>query len=117
MQILHGVGRHFTSLSTSQIAVYEKVGIKFTIGGMIRLIGSQAGYSAALLYIMSLAVSKISVLILLRQITPVISHRRLTLVTGAFVVIWSLASFLASSFSCQVPRAWEIVGPHCFNQV
>ncbi|KAL8814862.1 MAG: hypothetical protein Q9223_005954 [Gallowayella weberi] len=58
IQILNGVGRPLESLTAHQIDMYQK-----------------AGYASELLYIISLALSKISVLILLRQITPVKNAR------------------------------------------
>ncbi|KAL8670873.1 MAG: hypothetical protein Q9168_004604 [Polycauliona sp. 1 TL-2023] len=64
IQILHGVGRPLKSLDGPQIDVYEK-----------------AGYATELLYIISLALSKLSVLVLLRQISPVDLHRKLTALT------------------------------------
>jgi len=70
-----------------------------------------------MLYILTLIVSKVSVLILLRQITPVRLHRRLALWVGVFLVVWGLASFVSSGFQCRLPAAWKILGEHCMDQV
>ena len=77
----------------------------------------QAGYSSDLLYILTLTMSKISILILLRHITPVTLHRRLAVAVGVFVGTWGVASFFASAFRCSLPAAWAILGRRCFNQV
>ena len=78
---------------------------------------AQAGYSADLLYIIALAISKISVLVLLWQLTPVTSHRQLTLGVGLFIAAWTLASFFASCFQCPVPATWMILDQDCFDRV
>lgn len=77
----------------------------------------QAGYSADLLYITALAISKVSVLVLLWKITPVDVHRRVTLGVGSFIAAWTLASFFASAFQCSVPDTWMILSQHCFDRV
>lgn len=78
---------------------------------------TQAGYSADLLYIIALAISKVSVLVLLWQITPVAVHRRMTLGVGSFIAAWTLASFFASVFQCSTPDTWMILSQHCFDRV
>lgn len=100
VQTYNGVGRPFESLTISQIRTYEK-----------------AGYSADLLYIIALAVSKVSVLVLLWQLTPVTSHRRLTLGVGLFLAAWTIASFFASCFQCPIPETWMILDQDCFDRV
>lgn len=77
---------------------------------------TQAGYSADLLYIIALAISKVSVLVLLWQITPVAVHRRMTLGVGSFIAAWTLASFFASVFQCSTPDTWMILSQHCFDR-
>lgn len=99
VQTYNGVGRLLESLTTSQVATYEK-----------------AGYSADLLYIIALAISKVSVLVLLWQITPVAVHRRMTLGVGSFIAAWTLASFFASVFQCSTPDTWMILSQHCFDR-
>ena len=78
---------------------------------------AQAGYAADILYIIALAISKASVLVLLWQITPVGVHRRMALVSGSLIGMWTLASFVAAIFQCSVPDTWTILSPHCFDRV
>jgi hypothetical protein len=77
----------------------------------------QAGYSSELLFVINLALSKISVLVLLRQITPARPHQIAALSTMVLIGIWSVASFFASAFQCGIPNPWEILGSRCFHQV
>ena len=117
IQVLNGVGRHLDSLSGSQIMASEKASNPSmrTIDRKVTM--RQAGYSSDLLLVISLGVSKISILILLLQISPVTLHRRLAAMLGGFIVIWSIPSLLASAFQCDLPSAWMIVEGRCFDQV
>lgn len=78
---------------------------------------AQAGYSAEILYIIALAISKASVLVLLWRITPVGGHRRMALISGTLLGMWTLASIFAAVFQCSVPDTWAILSPHCFDRV
>ena len=78
---------------------------------------AQAGYSADILYIIALAISKASVLVLLWQITPVGVHRRMALISGSLIGMWTLASIFAAVFQCSAPDTWTILSPHCFDKV
>lgn len=78
---------------------------------------AQAGYSAEILYIIALAISKASVLVLLWRITPVGVHRRIALISGSLIGMWTLASIFAAVFQCSVPDTWTILSPRCFDRV
>lgn len=99
VQTYNGVGRRFDSLTTSQKARYEK-----------------AGYSADILYILSLGISKIAVLVLIWQITPVSQQRRLALGAGSLILAWTVASFFAAVFQCSPPNTWLLLGQQCFDR-
>ncbi|KAI9849538.1 MAG: hypothetical protein M1837_004158 [Sclerophora amabilis] len=100
IQIENGVGQHQGHLSTSQIDTFEK-----------------AGYASNLLFISSLAISKLSTLCLLLQITPIALHRRLALALGAAIITWTVTSLFASAFQCRLPSPWEMLGTRCFDQI
>ena len=117
IQVLNGVGRHLDSLSRSQIMASEKASKPSMRTIDSKLTMRQAGYSSDLLLIICLGVSKISILILLLQISPVTLHRTLAAMLGGFIVIWSIPSLLASAFQCDLPSAWMIVEGRCFDQV
>ncbi|KAL9030049.1 MAG: hypothetical protein Q9196_001785 [Gyalolechia fulgens] len=61
----------------------------------------RSAYASNFLFFASLALSKIAVLILLRQITPVISHRRLALAMGGVITVYTCAYLFANAFQCD----------------
>lgn len=77
----------------------------------------QAAYSADMLYILALAISKVAVLVLLWHITPIAMHRRVTFIVGSFIAVWTFASFFASAFQCSLPDTWTILSQDCFDRV
>lgn len=77
----------------------------------------QFDYASNLLFILNLCFAKLSVLQLLRLVTPVKLHLRLVLGAGAFVILWSIASELASAFQCKTPNTWKVIGNQCFDRV
>ncbi|MCJ1249816.1 hypothetical protein MMC30_007042 [Trapelia coarctata] len=100
IQNQNGIGRHQSSLSQSEILVFEK-----------------AGYSSDLLFIVNIALSKIAILILLRQITPVPLQRRFALSLIAFIACWGISALFASAFQCPLAYAWDLFSTQCFNQI
>ena len=70
-----------------------------------------------MLYISTLAFSKLSVMLLFRRITPVKAH--LTVIWGAIglTATWGLASFITTIFTCKFPHVWALFGKECFKQV
>lgn len=118
IQISNGIGRHRDSLTVAQIDRYEKVSkahMEKYLSDWLR--NYKAEYAASLLFIASVAISKVSILVLLRRITPMASHRILILAVGAFIAAWTVASLFASAFQCTLPNAWRILHNRCFNQV
>ncbi|KAI9702963.1 MAG: hypothetical protein M1836_008177 [Candelina mexicana] len=102
IQIFSGTGNSIESLPVSEVERYQKT-----------------AYSSELLYIVTLFISKISVLMLLRQITfraiaPL--HRRLVFILGSVLTMWSVASAISSAFQCRLPTVWMVLGEDCFDQ-
>lgn len=77
----------------------------------------QADYSSNLLFIASLAVSKISSLFLFCQITPVVLYRRQALALGALITLWTVTCLVASALQCWLPSPWKSLSTQCFDQV
>jgi hypothetical protein len=77
----------------------------------------QAGYASNLLLMPCLSISKVAVLLLLSNISPVIAHFRTIVVIGGFIALWTVTSLFAAAFQCEAPNRWAILGPLCFNQV
>ena len=68
-------------------------------------------YTAQLLSIASMAFSKISVVMLLKRITQILSNSYK--IGLGMVVIWGIFSFLAMAFQCQLPKPWTFVPSQC----
>ncbi|KAL8932201.1 MAG: hypothetical protein Q9211_006463 [Gyalolechia sp. 1 TL-2023] len=100
LQTSHGAGRHQESLSASQLDKYYK-----------------CDYASNLLFILNLGCAKLSVLQMLKAITPVKQHIRMVMGVGAFVLVWSFASLLVSAFQCGVPETWNPIGNQCIDRV
>ncbi|KAL9010554.1 MAG: hypothetical protein Q9173_004521 [Seirophora scorigena] len=99
MQTSNGLGQHQAALSASQLDNFDKF-----------------GYASNLLFIINLCFAKLSVVQMLRTITPIKLHVRIVLGTGAFVVLWSFASELASAFQCKPPNTWKVTGNQCIDR-
>ena len=112
-----GLGQHESSLSQLNLSVYQKVPRPRSSRQSAQLMTVQAAYAGDLLYILSLTFSKISLLILLRLITPVRLQGQFISALGAALLLWGLTALLAAAFQCQVPRVWEILGNQCFHVV
>ncbi|KAI4282999.1 MAG: hypothetical protein L6R35_005268 [Caloplaca aegaea] len=99
LQTSNGLGQHEAALSAFQMDNFYKF-----------------DYASNLLFILNLCFAKLSVLQLLRLVTPVKLHLRLVLGAGAFVILWSIASELASAFQCKTPNTWKVIGNQCFDR-
>ncbi|KAL9599547.1 MAG: hypothetical protein Q9219_003791 [cf. Caloplaca sp. 3 TL-2023] len=81
VQTSNGVGQHQSALSSSQLDRYFK-----------------CDYASNLLFIFNLCLAKLSVLQMLRTITPVKQHVRMVTAVGGFVLLWSLLSAFVAAF-------------------
>ncbi|KAL8968192.1 MAG: hypothetical protein Q9197_005013 [Variospora fuerteventurae] len=99
LQTSNGLGQHEAALSAFQMDNFYKF-----------------DYASNLLFILNLCFAKLSVLQLLRFVTPVKLHLRLVLGAGAFVTLWSIASELASALQCKTPNTWKVIGNQCFDR-
>jgi hypothetical protein len=77
----------------------------------------QSTYAADLLYIVNLCLVKLSVIVLLHNITPVKFHKRLGLVLGIVTVLWALSAVFATAFQCRLPNPWMTIGNRCYSRV
>ncbi|KAI3390863.1 hypothetical protein diail_8473 [Diaporthe ilicicola] len=95
----NGLGKRESSLTESQLIIYEK-----------------SVYAADFLYIATLFFSKSSVLVLLRALTPVRNHQLLTYALASVLGLWAMSSLFAVGFQCSAPQKWAIVDGDCINQ-
>ena len=88
------------TLSSSQIEIFAK-----------------SGYAAELLYILTLGCAKLSIIMLLRLLTPDQRHQRIALGVGAFIAAWGVFSFFAAAFQCSAPDVWSSIDNTCDGRV
>jgi len=78
---------------------------------------TQCVYASTILYLLTLSLAKASTLI---TIARLIGHKNSlgkVRVTGAVVLLWSIASIFAVAFQCRLPRPWDYLGGRCFDPV
>ncbi|EAW13293.1 uncharacterized protein ACLA_017400 [Aspergillus clavatus NRRL 1] len=96
--VAHGFGDHFDTVSTQDFVQVMK-----------------AQYAAFILYIGSLCLSKLSLSMFIRNLTPVHKdHLHAAILQGLIVVLAVIAIF-GTAFRCQLPRPWDYVYGKCFN--
>ncbi|KAL8857575.1 MAG: hypothetical protein Q9178_005903 [Gyalolechia marmorata] len=74
LQVANGLGKHADTLSASQLDKFDKI-----------------DYASNLLFILNLCLAKVSVLQMLRTITPIQQHVRMVLGVALFVLVWSMS--------------------------
>lgn len=98
--IQNGLGKYQDLLNTTQLQSVDK-----------------ALYANDLLYILSLSLSKISVLELLQGLAVVDKHKTIAKWTSYFVGIWTLAIIIPPLFRCSLPQVWNSQSNNCINMV
>jgi len=98
MAVQHGVGKRERLLSTTQLDDVQR-----------------ADYAADLLYILVLALAKISVLQLLRRLAVIKLHQRIANGTMVVVMAWTIPSWFALAFRCGIPNPWDSKSGHCMD--
>jgi hypothetical protein len=95
-----GFGKPFNTLSTDKANEIMK-----------------AALAANILYVVSLALSKLSLLLLLAKLSPNKRHQRVMHGIGIFVTVFTVISVFVVSFSCSVPKTWDYASGRCINRV
>ncbi|KAL8947503.1 MAG: hypothetical protein Q9222_006222 [Ikaeria aurantiellina] len=98
MEVSTGLGRHVYHLTATDKIRFQK-----------------SYYAAGLVYIPCICLSKLAVLLLLRKITPIVSHRRQILATEYLTVGWALIAESVLIFQCKMPYPWAILQDHCID--
>lgn len=96
----NSLGRHASHTTASQEVLFQK-----------------SYYAAVLLYIPCICLSKLAVLFLLRNITPVATYRKITAAVGVFTVAWAMAAEIAMAFQCRLPSPRAIFDGQCMDIV
>ena len=58
-----------------------------------------------------------SVLLLIRALTPVRNERTITLIAGGLVIAYGVTGTFVVAFQCALPRVWDTMGTMCLNRV
>ncbi|EME79184.1 uncharacterized protein MYCFIDRAFT_22024, partial [Pseudocercospora fijiensis CIRAD86] len=77
---------------------------------------SKAVYAAQLLYIVTNALTKCTVALLLARIVFIKSRVYACYGVLGLSALWGFASFLAQAIRCADGAPWKLVGSHCSNQ-
>lgn len=76
----------------------------------------KAIYASDMLFIVTLALSKMAVLVLLWSLTPDVTHHRFMFVAGAIIAVWGTSSVFVAAFQCSIPQTWAILSSHCIDR-
>ena len=69
------------------------------------------------LFFASLCSSMLSVLSLIRNLSPVALHRKANLVMIVSTLVWTLVAVLGSVFQCHPPQVWDVSNGVCIDRV
>lgn len=67
----------------------------------------QAQFAGGLLYILALALAKLSVCAGFNALSPETGHRRMTLMFVILVIVWAVVAFFGTAFECGSHGTWE----------
>lgn len=93
-----GYGNHYTSVSSASLDRVMK-----------------SLYAGSLLYILSLACSKLSLALFIHNLTPIAKDRWLASAVEVVVGVWAVVTLFGTAFQCSVPRTWDIWNGKCFS--
>ncbi|CAG8958012.1 hypothetical protein HYFRA_00000355 [Hymenoscyphus fraxineus] len=95
----NGLGSPRRVLSAEQVLLFEKY-----------------FYSNYILYVLNLGFSEISILLLIRNLTPVKKQKIAILVLIAFTALWAVVSVFALLFQCHSPHVWRFINNKCIDR-
>ncbi|KFY48512.1 hypothetical protein V495_01269 [Pseudogymnoascus sp. VKM F-4514 (FW-929)] len=94
--------RHFTKDATSLLVA--------TVFGFVH-----NGYAADILFIVALAISKLSVVYFVARLTPHVKYVKLCTVASALCVAWGIGGVFALALRCNLAKPWITIGERCTN--
>lgn len=74
-------------------------------------------YTAMILYVLTIGVAKFSVTAFLARLASASIHKIIVVILGGFVVAWTIAALLGTSFECVLPHPWETFTSKCISFV
>ena len=78
---------------------------------------AQCTYAMSLLHLAALLSTKLSIVLLLRNVSPSSIHKRLCLMIGCFMVVWTLVFEFLITFQCKAPKIWNTARGKCIDKV
>ncbi|KAJ5098932.1 hypothetical protein N7532_005933 [Penicillium argentinense] len=100
MAVASGYGKHFRDVSPSE---FDQV-MKYL-------------YAGSLLYLISLTLSKLSLAVFIRSLTPTSKDRLYARIVEGMICAWALVTFFGTAFQCSAPRTWDFWNGKCFNEM
>lgn len=74
-------------------------------------------YTSLVLFIVSLGLSKSSVVVLLGSLTPDQKHKKIFRAAIGLMVAWTISSTFAVALQCNLTYPWRTIGERCDNAV
>ena len=112
----NGLGQHEPALTSSQLSRYNHVGFIFTPNGPTSAHATvQDIYAAPMLFVVSSAFAKASVVFFVMKITPQREIHLACYTLLAIISAWGLGFIFALAFQCELPRPW-IVDSTCVDR-
>ncbi|QKX61011.1 uncharacterized protein TRUGW13939_08157 [Talaromyces rugulosus] len=72
-------------------------------------------FAASFFYILSLLLSKLSLVLFVQSVTPSIRDKWIARAVKAILLAWATVVIFGTAFQCSVPHTWDIWNGQCFN--
>ncbi|KAL4883383.1 hypothetical protein BJY04DRAFT_184537 [Aspergillus karnatakaensis] len=95
----HGLGKHAGQLSESDVQAWSKF-----------------AFAAHILLILVMALSKLSTVLLIWELTPSGGLRRSCVVIAGIVIAWTVFAVLGVAFQCALPEPWVYRPERCAGE-
>jgi hypothetical protein len=116
--VANGLGQHWEALDISRQTDFQKVRFSFTVSfdGVLSY-RSQSTYVSALLLILTLVTTKLSIISFIQSLAPSTGNENCGFLFGAILILWGFGSAAAALFQCSAPDIWRQSGNKCFTTV
>lgn len=111
----HGLGQSLKIAPRDKRDAVQQVSASIVVfeGPQRLTVGNQKLYAAQLLLIVALGLSKMSVALFLRRLTPVKKQRKVFVAGCAVIAVWVVASMFALALQCNLAYPWALIGESC----
>jgi hypothetical protein len=77
----------------------------------------KAELAANICYIITICLTKLSLLALIVNLTPNRRHQYFLFTLSGYIILWSVISVFVAAFECRVPHTWDYTRGTCINRV